>query len=665
MKRCLVILLLALSATAAPPPVSNAEGKAVERVAAFLARNPAANAGTRWTLQTVDSDRIDDIAFRVMYPNGLEQTVRVSDLQAPLPPPQVRSKPSHAAAYIAFAIGALLLLFQRLRAIALFVLLGAIALFFWKRETPAAQPQREQRTAARIVNARDPRTFYEEAMEAGSHEALRTAWSLEPVAREVLVRNPRLLPLLRDARTRAMVSLYATEEPLLRERQLGTRPISLPRDARAFASGGFLAIVVGDATIAIPGGAAIAPPNVRVVPATHWRHEEDAAALREAALLLSNESERTPARIARAADALADHNRWPDVLELTDDITPQAANVAPHLLLLRMRALLRANRIDDARALAASPAIQDAATKLAVADALMNQRAWDDAEKLYRAASAPEQRLRQLALRRKLEAEGIVISTPHFNIRHDPTMNPAIAARIGDLLERELERLRQKLPLAEPRRVTVNVFYWDDFRNDIGGDDHILGLYDGEILFPFGVVQQFKPELVAIITHELTHAVVAQATGDNAPRWFQEGIAQRMELLPQQENAFHDKRPEDTLPISLLEAAMENTIDDVAVAADHYVLSQTFLRYLEQRYGNAVPLLIASFASGRNTEDALTSLTGASLDAISREFRQWGFANSANFVDDEPFPYRDLYSPDVDPRIRSGFRWSNPRKQQQ
>jgi hypothetical protein len=151
-------------------------------------------------------------------------------------------------------------------------------------------------------------------------------------------------------------------------------------------------------------------------------------------------------------------------------------------------------------------------------------------------------RLRQLELRRALATNGVIIATPHFDVRHDPTMNPAIAGRIGELLEAELARIRKTLTgdSPEPRRVTVNVFYWDDFREGITGGDHILGVYDGEILFPFGVVNQFKPEIVAVITHELTHAVVAQATADNAPRWFQEGLAQRMELVPRHENAFHE-----------------------------------------------------------------------------------------------------------------------------
>lgn len=204
----------------------------------------------------------------------------------------------------------------------------------------------------------------------------------------------------------------------------------------------------------------------------------------------------------------------------------------------------------------------------------------------------------------------------------------------------------------------MNVFYWDDFREGITGGDHILGLYDGEILFPFGVVNQFKPEIVAVITHELTHAVIAQATAGNAPRWFQEGLAQRMELVPQHENAFHETAASLVLPMPLLDAVMENAAD-LETMEHGYRVAQTFIRYLESRYGDhAIRSLIASFAAGKNTEDAMAALTGKSLDALNRDFRDWGFANSATFVNTEPWPYRDLYSPAVDPRIKAGFKWS-------
>lgn len=452
---------------------------------------------------------------------------------------------------------------------------------------------------SQFEDSRDPRIHYARAMRDGSNDALRTAWSLEPVMREELVRDSRLFPLLLDARTMSMVSLYSAEEPEIRHPLLGSQPIAVPSRTRAFAKGGFLTIQIGDAAIDIPGGASLAPANVRVVSATRRKQDE--------------------------VETLADHNRWAEIAKLTEDITPRTLVVSPRLLLLRMRALLRTDRLDDARELAEGSAITEAATKLVIADTMANQREWEIAEKLYRAAGAPEQRLRQLELRRKLTKDGVTLETPQFNVRHDPTMNPAIAARIGELLEAELARLLQTFPLRDPRRVTVNVFYWDDFRGSITGGDHILGLYDGEISLPFGVVNQFTPELVAVLTHELTHALIAQATSDNAPRWFQEGLAQHMEQS-QHANVFDDTAPERVLPISLLDAVMESSTD-FSMTADGYRVSQTFIRYLEDRYASSIPTLIAAFAAGKNSEEALREVTGKSLGSLSGDFRQWGSAS--------------------------------------
>jgi hypothetical protein len=131
-----------------------------------------------------------------------------------------------------------------------------------------------------------------------------------------------------------------------------------------------------------------------------------------------------------------------------------------------------------------------------------------------------------------------------------------------------------------------------------------------------------------------------------------------MELVPHHENAFHETVPALVLPLPLLDAVMENAAD-VDTMEDGYRVAQTFIRFLEARHGDhAIRTLIASFAAGKNTEDAITALTGKSLDALNHDFREWGFANSATFVNNDPWPYDHLYSPGIDPRIKAGFKWS-------
>jgi hypothetical protein len=436
----------------------------------------------------------------------------------------------------------------------------------------------------------------------------------------------------------------------VRSAVLATQPLAWPANAKAFVSGERLRVELGNAAVVVPDGAALAPKDAQVVPATYDERRRDALALAEAQELLEQQGIPSRPKLVRAVAALVRHNRWGDVLKLTDERLP------PELLHVRIRALLRARRVDDARKLAETRQTDEQA-RIAIADAMSNAGQWATAETLFRSISAEPElvqiRLRQLELRRKMATNAQSIATPHFDVRYDATINPAIASRIGDLLEAELARLQQKLPKLELRKVTVNVLRWEDFSGGITFSDHILGLYDGEILFPFAAVEQFKPAVVSVITHELTHAILAQATGDNAPRWFQEGVAQRMELLPQQENAFRDTPAGLVLPVTLLDAVMEKNADPNA-----YVVAQTFIRFLEDRYGTAaLGTLAGEFAKGTNSDDALVQLTGKPLEALDADFRQWGFHHNGLFVNDEPWPYRDLYSPGVDPRIREGFKW--------
>lgn len=492
----------------------------------------------------------------------------------------------------------------------------------------------------REMGSRDAEAYYQEK----TFETFRTAWQLEPKPREELIRED-LLP--DDLRVKALISFYSPTEPVVRSRAPATRPLAWPSGAKAFTWGEKLRVEIGKAAIEVPNGAALAPRDAQVVPATYDERRRDALALAEANELLEKRGVASRAVLIRAVSALVRHNRWADVLTLTNKDLP------PELLHVRIRALLRAQWIDEARRLAETQRVDDPTTRVAIAEAMSNAGQWAAAETLFRSVPGQELYLRRLELRRALAANAQIIRTEHFDVRHDATINPAIAARIGDFLEAELARLQQKLPGTELRKVTVNVLRWEDFSGGITMSDHILGLYDGEILFPFAAVEQFKPEVVSVITHELAHALLAQATNDNAPRWFQEGVASRMELLPRHENAFSDTPNALVLPVSLLDAVMEKNADP-----DAYVVAQTFIRFLEDRYGaDTITRLSAEFRKGTDSDEALARLTGKPLEALNTDFRQWGFHHNGDFVNDEPWPYRNWYSPGIDPRIREGFRW--------
>src|SRR5204863_848294 len=126
----------------------------------------------------------------------------------------------------------------------------------------------------------------------------------------------------------------------------GKRPIALPPDAHPSLSGDYLHVQIGQQELAVPGGAELAPAGTPVVDAGAWSRSEEEKALQDfaqlAAVARSAGAYTQPLlrrRIERCAGALALHNRWQDLLQLTDGISAKSENVPTSVLFLRDIAL--------------------------------------------------------------------------------------------------------------------------------------------------------------------------------------------------------------------------------------------------------------------------------------------------------------------------------------
>jgi hypothetical protein len=479
------------------------------------------------------------------------------------------------------------------------------------------------------IGSRDAATYYEQARrlvargrrgEAG--EAFRMAWDLEPIAREELLRDEHLSPLLQDVGIQLFVGLFDAHEPLHAAKHAARTPLPLPPNATSYVLGSLLRVSIGTSTLEVPAGVALAPRTARVVPATQWQNERTAADLRDAESLIANPSAirtTSPVRLIRAADLLSDRNRWKDVLTLTAGVTPKRADSQSPLLVARIRALTHLDRDTEAHALVEGAGVRklietkaDPLALIAIAEAMTSSRSYDAAAKLYDGAmgtaweSVAKARRDRIAVRQQLLARGLAVSTQHFAVRYLDDVSYVTAERFGRDLEIHLANLQQQLPAIAVRPITVNILQKDDFRAATGSK-HILGMYDGELVLRDGGDAQ-------TVTHELVHALIAQLTRDHAPRWFQEGMAERL-------SSTAPPRPQRLLPVALLDPFLENTLDEHAIE-DAYKCAHLFVRFLEQRYGaGAIVTLIREFAEGKTTEEALRNATGKSAGQLHAEMR--------------------------------------------
>lgn len=505
----------------------------------------------------------------------------------------------------------------------------------------------------RELGARQAEAYYLASQLAVIDNASREArdmfhagWRLEPIARADLFGEPALIALLDDPRIRQTLKLGAAEDPVVACKEASQREIPVPAGFQARLLGETLRLTRGAAELRVPGACDLAPAGVAVDHAGIWKEEREAALLARLPALL--QAARTagaltqPALRRKAEDvvrALAERNRWGEILGLTASLAEEEelASIPPGLVRWRAGALRRAGRDVEARDLLIRLAKGnkaerrvDPATLYQLADLLAKEGSYDAALKLVAKADSllpfetDGDRLRQLQLEKRLAASFAVHRSPHFEIRYPPIRDKKFARQAADILEAERRRLQAWIPLNSTWVTTVHLLPFDDFRLGYSPNMGILGLYDGEIRVPLGNVRRFVPIVVTLMTHELAHAMIADATGDRAPRWFHEGLAQHVEMVQDDVNPIRGYRAKgNLLGFPLIEPAIGSYSG--ALATIGYDEARWAVHYIEKRHGRAgIQKLLTAYRDGKTTDEALTSALGTRMSDFDRALWEWG-----------------------------------------
>lgn len=126
----------------------------------------------------------------------------------------------------------------------------------------------------------------------------------------------------------------------------------------------------------------------------------------------------------------------------------------------------------------------------------------------------------------RLERTHQSLDSARFQIRYAPGFNPEEAARILAYVEARYGELSASLGI-QPRPLTLIIYPDGAFNRVTGGHETVLGLYDGRIRI--GEKEIGGPLEGVILSHELAHAFLQHAYGNQLPVWIQEGFAQAWE----------------------------------------------------------------------------------------------------------------------------------------
>lgn len=470
-----------------------------------------------------------------------------------------------------------------------------------------------------------------------------TAWQLAPLPREELFDDPVTAALVARPNVFPLLDLGSAEEP--RVEPLDERsPVALSAGARARLCGRELEIEHGSFGLRVPGGAALAGPLTEVEGPARRRERRRAEAMAALPRLISASAagEAWAPRQLRlaetAARSLARERRWAELLELTAGPARRVESAAANVLRYRALALSQLDRDAEARDLLVRVAKRELAasrpspgTLYDLAEVLAAEGDYETAIRLIRKADsrlpypAGERRMRQFEMRRDLEAASRTHRSRHFEIRYPRDTGERYARQIATVLEHERARLARWIPKRSGDRVAVDLFPLQQFFASYGGGVSVVGLFDGRVRVPFAELRSLHPNLVAILSHELAHALIADATEERAPKWFHEGLAQHVEMGTGRVNPLPDLEiQKHAIAFPALEPILagfaEAQLVDLAYAEAAWAVY-----FIEARWGvGALHRLQREFAAGRDTEAAIRAVCGLSLPEFDRAFWRWG-----------------------------------------
>lgn len=218
----------------------------------------------------------------------------------------------------------------------------------------------------------------------------------------------------------------------------------------------------------------------------------------------------------------------------------------------------------------------------------------------------------------------------HFRLTYD---HPFAGRAYGDVVLASLEmirtRLEQSLGRVLDEKLEVHLYtraeYLKSYAHKFGFST--VGFYDGVI----HVVASRRPQprLLALLTHEYSHALFLDALGSHRPFFLNEGIAEREEdrirgrtrlSRGDWRRLLDAVREGRWIPLQQLIGGFAGLDGSRALLA--YLESRVAIEHLEASHPGAVAGWLGRCAGGEAWEAALVSETDWSVDALDAELRR-------------------------------------------
>ena len=250
--------------------------------------------------------------------------------------------------------------------------------------------------------------------------------------------------------------------------------------------------------------------------------------------------------------------------------------------------------------------------------------AWDYYRRLGGAGATALTRLEQTRRELSVTLGQRLLQSDHFALYTDAAISSEEAGRAEAYLEQEYRRQSPFFATELPGPQVVILYGGRAFFSLVSVPDWVSGVFDGKIRVSLDPDRGLTPQLQNVLSHELAHALIRQASNDRAPGWLHEGLAQWWEgkrLLRSEFREAMGGHPPYTL------AQMEGNLarkPDRATARANYAEALGLIEYLLQERGvGSMTCLLQDLGVGLSLQDALGKETGFTPEQLVSLWRAW------------------------------------------
>jgi len=250
--------------------------------------------------------------------------------------------------------------------------------------------------------------------------------------------------------------------------------------------------------------------------------------------------------------------------------------------------------------------------------------AWEQFERLRGHDPSVLKRLSAARQELSLARGQKVLELDDFTIYSDAAISPDMVDRVSQHLAEDYTAMSGFFQVRLPYSQVVILYAGRAYFSLVSIPDWVGGLFDGKIRISLDPEGGMTPRLDAVLRHELSHALIRHASGDRAPGWVHEGLAQWFEgkrlTIHDQREIFKNRRP---VSIAEMDESFGRKTDR-ATAQSNYGEALGLIEYLIQHRGEgALVCLLRDLAEDMSIEEALDRETGLTPGRLVSAWKAW------------------------------------------